>query len=287
MGARRRVRRQHSRGRTRSPIRCGSTATTTCKLRIRSDRCTRSSSRFVGCARDLSAEHQRPSARHGRDRVDARQARPYVRAGWNAALVVAGGVAASVAVLVALREVAGEDAARVAAPFIVLVPAVIWWQTADAFFAGVSAWAVTAHRARERSARTAVPTRTHSPAALGFGVTAFLSYGLVLLAIIPIAVCCARRRVRPLGLAVLGIAARVRLVRGDRLLVVRGVCRDAPRRTGPALRYIARTRTSSSPISRCSRSQSGPRSRSRSDGCATGASGCSSEPSSPSSRLPI
>jgi hypothetical protein len=39
---------------------------------------------------------------------------------------------------------------------------------------------------------------------LGFGITAFLSYGLVLLAIIPAGVCIQRRRVRLLWLAVVG-----------------------------------------------------------------------------------
>jgi hypothetical protein len=118
----------------------------------------------------------------------------------NAVLVVAGGVAASVAVLVALRDVAGEDAARVAAPFLVLLPAVIWWQTADAFFAGVAAWAVTlvvlASNRRDR-----VGDVDAIMGGLLFGVTAFLSYGLVLLALIPAVVCVARRRARPLVLA--------------------------------------------------------------------------------------
>ena len=57
---------------------------------------------------------------------------------WNAVLVFAGGAAGAVAALVALREVAGE-AARVAAPFVVLAPAAIWWTLGDAFFAGVVA----------------------------------------------------------------------------------------------------------------------------------------------------
>jgi hypothetical protein len=124
-------------------------------------------------------------------------------AGWSAALVVAGGVLASIAALVALREVAGEDAARAAAPFMVLVPAVIWWQTADAFFAGVSACASTAlvlasGRSGARAAVLAVG------GGFLFGVTAFLSYGLVLLAIIPGIVCVARRRGELLALAMLG-----------------------------------------------------------------------------------
>ncbi|MDQ1477827.1 MAG: methylthioxylose transferase [Actinomycetota bacterium] len=124
-------------------------------------------------------------------------------AGWNAALVVAGGAVAGVAALVALRDVAGEDAARSAAPFMVLLPAVIWWQTADAFFAGVAACSVTAIvLATARHDRRA-PTLAVA-GGLGFGVTAFLSYGLVLLAVVPIAVCVTRRRTRLLAFAALG-----------------------------------------------------------------------------------
>ena len=127
-------------------------------------------------------------------------------AGWNAALVVAGGAVAGVAALVALREVAGEDRARAAAPFMVLVPAVIWWQTADAFFAGVAATAIAAlvlaSGSRGRRATTLALV-----GGLGFGVTAFLSYGLVLLALLPAAVCFTRRRLELLAIAAIGALA--------------------------------------------------------------------------------
>ncbi len=64
--------------------------------------------------------------------------------GWAAALCIAAGAAAVPAVLVAVREVAGEEMARRATPFLVITPAAIWIATsADAFFMGVSAWAVT------------------------------------------------------------------------------------------------------------------------------------------------
>ena len=124
-------------------------------------------------------------------------------AGWNAALVVAGGAVAGVAALVALREVAGENRARAAAPFMVLVPAVVWWQTADAFFAGVSATAIAAlvlaSGRRGRRARLLALA-----GGFAFGVTAFLSYGLVLLALIPAAVCFTRRRLELLAVAAIG-----------------------------------------------------------------------------------
>ena len=64
--------------------------------------------------------------------------------GWAAALCIAGGAVAVPAVLVAVREVAGEEMARRAVPFLAVTPAAIWIATsADAFFMGVSAWAVT------------------------------------------------------------------------------------------------------------------------------------------------
>ncbi len=124
-------------------------------------------------------------------------------AGWSAALSVTGGVAAALAALVAMREIAGEDAARAAAPFMVLVPAVIWWQTADAFFAGVAAWSVTALvlASGSRGGRRVVLAVAGGA---GFGITAFLSYGLVLLAIIPIVVWVSRRSVHLLGWATIG-----------------------------------------------------------------------------------
>src|SRR4029078_3738558 len=64
-------------------------------------------------------------------------------AGWAAVLCIAGGAAAVPAVLLVVREVAGEEIARRATPFLVITPAAIWIATsADAFYMGVSAWAV-------------------------------------------------------------------------------------------------------------------------------------------------
>jgi len=124
--------------------------------------------------------------------------------GWPAALCIAGGAAAVPAVLVAVREVAGEEVARRATPFLVLTPAAIWIATsADAFFMGVSAWAV---------ALVVLATGRSGPRAdaraiaggLLFGAAAFLSYGLVLLAIVPALVAWRRRRLRPIALAAIG-----------------------------------------------------------------------------------
>ncbi|MGH7534780.1 MAG: hypothetical protein ACREMG_04275, partial [Gemmatimonadales bacterium] len=101
--------------------------------------------------------------------------------GWAAALVIVGGAAAVPAVLVALWETAGAATARRCAAFLVLSPAALYVATtADAFFAGVGAWAValvvlaTGSRGRRANLLAA-------GGGLLFGVTAMLSYGLVLL----------------------------------------------------------------------------------------------------------
>ena len=121
-----------------------------------------------------------------------------------AALEIGVGVLAIPAVLLAVREVAGDAAARAAAPFVAVAPVAIWVATsADAFYAGVGAWAV---------ALVVLATGRQDGRSVGyalgggvlFGVTAFLSYGLVLLAIIPIAVAWRRRRIGPLVLAAIG-----------------------------------------------------------------------------------
>jgi len=124
--------------------------------------------------------------------------------GWAAVLCIGGGVAAVPAVLLTVREVAGEAWARRAAPFVVLAPAAIWIaSTADALYAGVSAWGV---------ALVVLATGRPRPRAdvlaflggLLFGITAFLSYGLVLLAAVPLVVAWRRGRLRPLVLAAAG-----------------------------------------------------------------------------------
>ncbi|MEO6467774.1 MAG: hypothetical protein ABIP21_01645 [Acidimicrobiia bacterium] len=116
---------------------------------------------------------------------------------WEAALIFAGGAAAVVAVLVVVRDVAGETVARQTAPFLVLAPAAVAWTSGDPFFAGVSAWAVTlmvlaTGRTGRRQDALAVAS------GLLFAWTAFLSYGLVLLMLIPLVIGAWRRSFRPL-----------------------------------------------------------------------------------------
>jgi hypothetical protein len=126
--------------------------------------------------------------------------------GAAAALVIAGGAAPTPAVLAGLRETAGEARARAAAPFVALAPAAIWIATsADALFAGVAAWSaalsiLATGEKRRRSDALALA------GGLLFGAALFLSYGVVLLALVPLTVAVARRRFRPIAIGAAGAA---------------------------------------------------------------------------------
>ncbi|MER5437293.1 hypothetical protein [Streptomyces sp. NPDC002790] len=121
--------------------------------------------------------------------------------GWAALWCITVGATACVAVLVAVRALAGEELARRAAPFLVVVPGAVWMGvSADVYFAAVAAWAVAL-------LALAVSGRSLWWAAgsgLLFGLTCYLSYGLTLFAVIALAVLFLGRgrvRERPLSLA--------------------------------------------------------------------------------------
>ncbi|WP_250400964.1 hypothetical protein [Streptomyces cellostaticus] len=100
--------------------------------------------------------------------------------GWAGLWCVLTGATACVAVLVAVRALAGEAFARRAAPFLVLAPAAVWMGTsADGWFTAVAAWALAL-------LALAVTRRSLAWAAasgLLFGLTCYLSYGLTLIAL--------------------------------------------------------------------------------------------------------
>lgn len=131
--------------------------------------------------------------------------------------VAVGGLTA-VAVPSTLRVLGAPDAARAVLPFAVLFPGAIWRGAgADGLFAGVTATAVllVAIAARRRRGTAAAGAGLAGGLLLGCGL--FLSYGLVLMAPIVLAVCWAATAdrhdwwaaVRPLLLAGLGVAAVV------------------------------------------------------------------------------
>ncbi|MCX4910522.1 hypothetical protein [Streptomyces sp. NBC_00878] len=124
---------------------------------------------------------------------------------WAGVFVITAGATAAAAVLVTLRALASEALARRAAPFLVLAPAAVWAGTsADGYFAALAAWAVaflalavTGHR----------PRATALASGLLFGLTAYLSYGLTLLAVIAGAVLLlGSRRLRILPYVIAGLA---------------------------------------------------------------------------------
>ena len=125
-------------------------------------------------------------------------------ADWAAGLFVIGGALAVPAVLLATRDVAGEQLARRAAPFLVIAPTAIWLATsADALYTGLSAWgaALVIIATGNRDRRSDVAS---AAGGVLLAVSAFCSYGLVLVALVPIAVAVARRRVRPILVALAG-----------------------------------------------------------------------------------
>ncbi|MFI1918638.1 hypothetical protein [Nocardia sp. NPDC020380] len=123
---------------------------------------------------------------------------------WAAVLCTVVGTSAAAAVMVALRALGSERNARAAAPFLALAPAVIWIAvSADALFAGVSAWAIAllALATRQHTGWIAVSALSGS----AFGFALYLNYGLVLIAVPALAVLIARslRPALPVALGML------------------------------------------------------------------------------------
>jgi hypothetical protein len=131
---------------------------------------------------------------------------------WLGLTVLAIGTTAAVACCVTLRRLAGDDWARRATPWLILAPAAIWVGVSpDALFAAVAAWAI----ALLALAATTNGKRSHAyavAAGLAFGCCLYLSYGLVLLAPIALAVLIAARRWQPIPGVLVGIAAVVAAV---------------------------------------------------------------------------
>ncbi|MET8410329.1 hypothetical protein ABZV34_19880 [Streptomyces sp. NPDC005195] len=125
--------------------------------------------------------------------------------GWAGMWCVTVGSTAAAAVLVTVRALAGETLARRVVPFLVLAPAAVWvGASADGYFAAVATWAVAFLALAVTGSR---PRATGLVAGLLFGLTAYLSYGLVLYAVIAGAVLLlGSRRLRPLPWVVAGAA---------------------------------------------------------------------------------
>jgi hypothetical protein len=128
--------------------------------------------------------------------------------GWAGLVCVLAGATVAVTVPVALRALGGEAAARPTLPFLALLPGAVWLGvSADAVFTAVTAAAVAALAlGAVRPSWTGVGWTLLGGALLGLG--AFLSYGLVLMAVVAAAVAVAARpRWRWTALATAGAAA--------------------------------------------------------------------------------
>lgn len=102
---------------------------------------------------------------------------------WAGLLCLLAGSSAAAAIVVAVRALADEGTARMAAPFVAVAPTAIWIAvSADGYYAGVAAWGIALLAlAVRRTARWPVPTAAGSGLLLGWGI--FCNYGLALMAL--------------------------------------------------------------------------------------------------------
>lgn len=115
-------------------------------------------------------------------------------------LALLGAAAAVTATLVLVEAVAGTRTARQTAPFLVLAPAAVWHTNADTVYAGVALTGITlmslaVWRGGTRSAGYALA------GGVVFGAALLLSYGVLVLAVVPVVLAGARRRPGPLLVA--------------------------------------------------------------------------------------
>ncbi|WP_395103628.1 hypothetical protein [Actinomadura sp. SCN-SB] len=128
--------------------------------------------------------------------------------GWSAALIIAVGTSAVIAIAITVRCVADETTARRALPFLVLAPLTLWIATSmDAFFLGVGAWAT----ALIAVAATRASAFASAGGGLLLGTLPYLSYGLLPLFALPLAVVVLARPHRRLLAIVVCCAAVVPL----------------------------------------------------------------------------
>src|ERR1044072_9194190 len=107
---------------------------------------------------------------------------------WAGLLCLLVGSSAATAIIVAVRAVADEKTARLAAPFVAVAPTAIWVAvSADGYFAGVAAWgiALLALAARQK---VRVPLLVAGGSGVLLGWAIFLNYGLALIAFLAMAV---------------------------------------------------------------------------------------------------
>lgn len=129
---------------------------------------------------------------------------------WAALVVIAVGSSAAVAVAVTLWALDAQRWARAALPFAVLFPGAVWaGVSADGLFAAVLAWGVTLLALAATATTTARTWLLGAAAGLVLVFSLYLSYGLVLAVLLPVAVLAVTRRFAVVGPALLGGAVVV------------------------------------------------------------------------------
>lgn len=128
--------------------------------------------------------------------------------GWAAAVALIGmGAMIAPAALVAVRELAGEAQARVAAPFLALAPAALWIATSpDAFYAGVAAIGIALFAVASGRGGDAWGDACAFAAGIVLGAALFLTYGVTVLGAVVVAIALYRRALRALAFAAAGVA---------------------------------------------------------------------------------
>jgi hypothetical protein len=123
--------------------------------------------------------------------------------GVVAGIYIVAGAAIAPAVLTAVRSVAGEQCARLAAPFLILAPYAIWVATsADALYAGVGACGVAMIISAGREQRWKA-----AAGGMVLGIALFLTYGAAPLVLLPLTLAVVRRSFRALWYAAGGAVA--------------------------------------------------------------------------------
>ncbi|MDV3125512.1 hypothetical protein M1247_11360 [Mycobacterium sp. 21AC1] len=107
---------------------------------------------------------------------------------WAGLLCLLVGSSAAAAIIVAVRALADEATARLAAPFVAVAPTAIWIAvSADGYFAGVAAWGIALLAlAVHGTVRWPMAAGAAAGLLLGWGI--FLNYGLALMAVPAVAV---------------------------------------------------------------------------------------------------
>jgi hypothetical protein len=115
---------------------------------------------------------------------------------WAGLLCLLVGSSAAAAIVVAVRALADESTARLAAPFVAVTPTAIWVAvSADGYFTGVAAWGL-ALLAMAARGTARLPVLAGAGAGLLLGWAIFLNYGLGLAALPAVAVLIAAKDLR-------------------------------------------------------------------------------------------